>query len=274
MERENEEEIKITRVQSPSSINTYKQCPRKYYYCYIEKLLTSPSIHLVRGKVAHSVLEDFFKIDINNVPKEGYEMIFKVILYDLLNKHWNDSKDDLDKLEMSERDLNFFLEETKQMIDFWLREFNITLVENMKQNDFISAFNLISPKAEEYYKSEKYGIQGYIDAIFNIGGKVKIIDYKTSKRAHMSEAYRLQLAIYAMLYYEKHGVLPNQVGIHFLRFSEQNLDADMNMVDFAKRECKLIHKKTESKDINDYIKKTSPLCKWHSGQCDFHSKCF
>jgi ATP-dependent exoDNAse (exonuclease V) beta subunit len=271
---ENNEEIKITRVQSPSSINTYKQCPRKYYYCYVEKLPTKPSIHLVRGKIAHSVLEDFFKFDINKVPKDSYEIIFKVILNDLLNKYWNDSSEELDKLDMSELDLKFYFDETKQMIDFWFLEFNRNLVENMKQIDFKEAFKLITPKAEEYYKSEKYGIQGYIDAIFDSNGIIKIIDYKTSKRAYMSDAYRLQLAIYAMLYHEKHGKIPDIVGIHFLRFSENNLNADMDMVEFAKKECKLIHKNTQSKDINDYCKKTSPLCKWRTGQCDFHSKCF
>jgi ATP-dependent helicase/DNAse subunit B len=64
------------RVQSPSSINTYNQCPRKYYYQYILKLPTRPSIHLVRGNIAHSVLEDFFSIThltLESVMEEGFE---------------------------------------------------------------------------------------------------------------------------------------------------------------------------------------------------------
>ena len=49
--------LKTARVQSPSSIITYRQCPRKYYYHYIENLPTKPSIHTIRGKIVHSVLQ-------------------------------------------------------------------------------------------------------------------------------------------------------------------------------------------------------------------------
>ena len=49
---------------SPSSILTYKQCPRKFYYQYVEKLPTKKSFALVRGSIVHSVIEDFFKIDV------------------------------------------------------------------------------------------------------------------------------------------------------------------------------------------------------------------
>ena len=62
----------MKRVQSPSSINTYFQCPRKYYYIYNMKLKTSPSIHLVRGLVAHKVLENFFTIQPEAI-ETGYQ---------------------------------------------------------------------------------------------------------------------------------------------------------------------------------------------------------
>ena len=40
---------------SPSSINTYLRCPRKYFYRYIRKLKDKPSIHLIRGCVFRSI---------------------------------------------------------------------------------------------------------------------------------------------------------------------------------------------------------------------------
>ena len=46
---------------SPSAINSYYKCPREYYYTYIGKLKTKPSIHLVKGSIVHKTLEDFFK---------------------------------------------------------------------------------------------------------------------------------------------------------------------------------------------------------------------
>jgi len=263
--------MEFARIQSPSSINTYKQCPRKYYYQYIAELDTSPSIHLVRGKIAHSVLEDFFRLDINNIS-ENYDFEFKIILFELLSKHWQDSRSQLESLGLTDKEVSFYLEETKQMIQFWLLEFLKKLTIEMQDKGLVEAFNKLTPKREEHFKSEKLGVQGYIDAIFE-GDDIKIIDYKTSKRNYLSEAYRLQLAIYAMLYHEKYGKLPNKVGIHFLRYDEVILDVDKSMLDLARFECEQIHFNTQSKDICDYPRNQSPLCKWRTGQCDFYEEC-
>jgi len=264
--------MKISRVQSPSSINTYKQCPRKYYYQYIEELTTKPSIHLIRGKIAHSVLEDFFKVNIENISEESYDFEFKIILHELLSKHWQDSKEALSSLDLRASEVNFYLEETKQMLQYWLIDFIKKLSELRPELNFKNAFKKLTPNTEVYLCSKENGVQGYIDAIYD-DDDVKIIDYKTSKRNHMSPAYKLQLAIYAMLYNEEYSRLPDQVGIHFLKFDEKCLDVDQDLVEFAKSECRLIHKNTLSNDIKDYPRQTSPLCKWSSGQCDFYKIC-
>jgi len=261
------------RIQSPSSINTYKQCPRKYFYQYVLSLATKPSIHLVRGKIAHSVLEDFFKLDIKNISEKNYDFEFKVILHELLSKHWHEAKEEFEKLNLGEADVTFYLEETKQMIQFWLLEFLKNLTEQAKAKSFIDAFQELTPKTEMYFCSEKYGVQGYIDAILKNNEGVKIIDYKTSKRDHMSPAYKLQLAIYALLYDEKYGCLPDKVGIHFLRYCENSFDVNQELLDFAKKECEMVHRKTSSKEITDYPKTISFLCKWRTGQCDFYNQC-
>ena len=73
-----------------------------------------------------------------------------------------------------------------------------------------------------------------------IDGEVSLMDYKTSKREKMSPEYRLQLAIYALLYEEKYGKKPHSVGIDFLRHKQHYLDLDQDLVDFAKLECKFI----------------------------------
>ena len=49
------------RIQSPSSINMYKRCPRKYYLHYILKKPIKPNIHLFRGSTVHSTIEIFEK---------------------------------------------------------------------------------------------------------------------------------------------------------------------------------------------------------------------
>ena len=41
------------RILSPTSINTYLNCPRKFYLRYIQRLKSRPTIHLIRGQIVH-----------------------------------------------------------------------------------------------------------------------------------------------------------------------------------------------------------------------------
>jgi putative RecB family exonuclease len=260
------------RLQSPSSINTYKQCPRKYYYIYIKKLKTLPSIHLVRGKISHSVLEDFFKIDENKLPDAGYDQLLRGLLIDFLKQKWSDSIKELEQLDMTEGQRLFYYEETEHMLMNWFNNFHKTL--SKEEMSFKDAFKKWRPKTEEEYKSEKYQVRGFIDAIHEFENEVIVMDYKTSNKDTITPGYKLQLAIYALLYNEKHGVLPTKAGIDFLKYGLRMIDVDEDLLKFARLEVELIHTNTESDDIIDYPKNESALCKWHSGQCDFYDMCF
>ena len=98
----------FSRIESPSSINTYKQCPRKYYYQYILGLPSVASIHLVRGRAVHEALEAFFKLDIDRINKESWEEELRIVLLDLFDKTWASKQDKLDELDISyeERELD------------------------------------------------------------------------------------------------------------------------------------------------------------------------
>ena len=50
---------------SPSKINTYKKCPREFYYKYIAQLPEKKTIHLFRGSLVHKILETLFKCQIS-----------------------------------------------------------------------------------------------------------------------------------------------------------------------------------------------------------------
>lgn len=263
------------RIQSPSSINTYKQCPRKYYYIYIKKLKTKPSIHLIRGSIAHKILEDFFEIDIDKLPDSGYVFLLIGLLNDFLNREWKNSKKELDELKLKEGESIFYYEETKKMLSNWLNEFLKKLQKEMKAKNisFKEAFKKWVPSREEKYESEKHKVMGYIDAIHNIDDEVIVMDYKTSKCDKITTEYELQLAIYALMYKEKHGKFPKKAGINFLRHGERVINVDEELVKKAILECELIQLNTQTDDIVDYPRKTSPLCKWHSGECDFYKIC-
>lgn len=265
----------FSRIQSPSSINTYKQCPRKYYYQYIEKLETLPSIHLTRGKLAHSILEDFFKIDVSNVSNENFMFELRIVMAELFKKHWNGNLKAMRRFSLTAKELDFYQEETRFMVNNWLNGFLSKLVKQTKEKrlSVFEAFKRLTPRTEIEYVSEEYGIRGFIDAIHELEDDIILMDYKTSKRPDINEEYRLQLAIYALLYAENHRTAPTKVGINFLKFNEQHVDVDEGLLEFAKREVRLVHEATLSNNIKDYQKRISSLCKWHSGQCDFYEVC-
>ncbi len=274
---------KFPRIQSPSSINTFKQCPRKYYYNYIVGLQTLPSIHLIRGKLAHSVLEDFFQVDVNHLNESNFMFDLRIVIMELFKKHWNENAKDMSKLGLTQSELDFYKQETHYMIDIWFKRFVHTVAEETKKIGFKKAFMKHTPLREEEYISHEHGVRGFIDAIYEFencvnGAIVKdvhLIDYKTSKRAQISDEYKLQLAIYALLYNEKHGVPPSRVGLDFLKFEGPPvcINVDEELMEFAKKEVVQVHEKTKTRAKLDYPKSISALCKWHSGQCDFYDFC-
>lgn len=265
------------RVQSPSSINLYKQCPRRYYYQYIMKLPTLPSIHLVRGRIAHTVLEKFFEIYPSELVPDDLSTHNKiqVKLLKLLESEWEGSREEFDSLDMSDDEILRYKEDTRLMM---LRFADYIYGRLEKEPGSLEdAFISIVPTTEERYFSKKHYVQGFIDVIEEKDGFVQLVDYKTSNKGDITPQYRLQLAIYAVLYQEKHGRPPDEVGIYFLKHDPNEpkmLSVDEDLMKEALFEIEQVHMSTESENIADYPKKPGPLCKYRTGQCDFYEKCF
>ena len=99
------------------------------------------------------------------------------------------------------------------------------------------------------------------------------LDYKTSKKPVITSSYKLQLAVYALLYTEKTGKSPHMVGIHFLNHGEELIDVTDKLIAFAGEECITIQDKTKFNDIAEYPKSPGPLCKYNTGKCDFYDIC-
>ena len=258
-----------SRVQSPSSINTYKQCPRRYYYTYIQKLPTKPNIHTVRGTIVHSVLEDFFDININ-VSNSNFGDYLLLKGLELFDKHWNLAQEKLDGLNLEESEIKYYYDDSKTMILNWLSYF-LSRINSYSDGDFLHTFNRLKPVSrEEKFVSSEYSVMGYIDVVENVDGKVRIIDYKTSKADKLSSEYMLQLGIYALLYNEKHGSYPDEVGLFLLKHGERMVKVTEELVKNAIFEIENIHMSTQTKAREDYPMKQGPLCNY----CDFYNLCF
>src|SRR3989344_7431050 len=135
------------RVQSPSSINTYNQCPRKYFYQYILKLPTSPSIHTARGSAVHESLEDFYDLSIPAVlPRTELRTFLELYLLNLLKEKWNQKKDIFSKLPMTREELMSYYQETQLMLIQWISTFLQKIDSHMSEGkSFEEAFALQKP---------------------------------------------------------------------------------------------------------------------------------
>jgi len=260
-------------IQSPSSISTYKQCPRKYYYQYILRLKRKPNIHQIVGGIAHSVLENFFILDLGDA--QDHKTQLQKHMLTLLDNQWNYRKKEIESFNLSQTEKNYYSNELSLMLINWLNQFFDKIDKDMKNGfSFNESFKRLAPGIREYnIVSESLMVQGFIDAVENRDGKVRLMDYKTSKNNLIDEAQKLQLAIYALLYKEKHGVQPDKVGVYFLKHDEQDMEVDQDLLKNAMFEIEQIHMSTESNDLKDYLKSQSPLCKWSTGKCDFYDVC-
>ena len=264
------------RVESPSSINTFKQCQRKYYYQYIEKLPSFPSVHTIRGNIAHSCLEHFFDVDVSSYTRENYKQKSREALQKLLLFHWKTKDEELQKLKLTQDQLRFYFEETMLMLINWGNQFFERMEEIMQKKKIPpqEAFVYLTPVREIQYVSDNYSVRGFIDAIQHIEEEVYIIDYKTNSSLEVKDSIRLQLAIYSLLYFEKHGKLPSKAGIFFLRHKLKLITVDEELLKLAKREIELIHVHTSvTEEKKDYPKTINSLCRWNGGQCDFYETC-
>lgn len=263
--------MRASRIQSPSSINTFRQCPRKYYYSYIADLPRKKSIALIKGSLIHEVLEDFFDINPEKI-EDDYKTCLRKEIMRLFMEKWKMHQQEIDEIGITEKGTH--ASDCMLMLSNWTEWFLKRV--DMKMNaghTTASAFSSLTPVREQEYISKEDSVRGFIDAIETEDGRVRIMDYKTSSKDEITEEYMLQLSIYALLYRVRHGRLPDIVGLHFLRHGEKELKATESMVEFAKKEIHAVHKKTLSTDKKEYPKKLGPLCKWSSGQCDFYDTC-
>ena len=250
-------ELKPQARLSPTSINTYINCPRCYYMQYIYGVQTPPSIHLVKGRIVHSVLEDFFKT---------YRKDLDAQLLSLFNKLWDKNKKDLDRLELEPEEISKHRTDCINMImeyyHMFRRQMNMLLDLGKAENDS-HAYYLLKPKFRELWVEDKdIHCCGYIDRVNeDYDSNITLGDYKTSSKYGLNfpEDYKRQLSIYALLYRNQEGIVADEVAVDFLRYGEvYRYEVTDDMLTKAEALIKATWENTRSVDIDDYA--PNPYC--------------
>jgi ATP-dependent helicase/nuclease subunit B len=142
---------------SATSFRTYLQCKRKFYLQYVLKLKEhtislKPKAYEL-GDIIHSILEDYYTLDENNI-----ELSFEKIEF-LFNKY---------------KSLNPFLILDLEIWKKKLYEFYLLDMQRLKHRKIVAL--------EKPFSCEFEGIQikGVIDRIDSYEDKYEVIDYKTS----------------------------------------------------------------------------------------------
>ena len=223
---------------SPTAINTYLRCPRKFYLRYIKKLKSKPSIHLYRGMAVHEALAEFQSAPI--APNEG--QIEKAMrLKELFQRAWQRLEPEMDEAGIDKYEQKKFHQESTFMLDGWLR------------NQESSGPFQPRPKAEVKAFSKKHMLMGFMDAVFEGPRGVVIVDYKTSKSDRLTPEIERQLYLYALLYQDRFGKKPFQVMAEFLKTgAKRGFVPTQGMIDHTARLVTDIHQKTASMDESEY----------------------
>ena len=233
---------------SKSGIGAFTQCPKKYYFQYVERKRMTPNALMTMGKNLHEKYESFY----NKLPEDTKN----------INQIWQVFQDCClpENTEQEKGHLANFL------------EMNLTTFEDLKKQGNTKDFAPIA--IEQKYYDEDLDFVGVIDAVFKSGDKVLVVDWKSSLYKEGKESgYRFELAGYNHLWDLNH---PDEPATHWGIFFTGNGV-------FWVEECKEIsskafYKKLEKtrKEINECLKigefkkGNNSMCQW----CGYFADCW
>ncbi|PIZ56210.1 hypothetical protein COY23_03400 [bacterium (Candidatus Torokbacteria) CG_4_10_14_0_2_um_filter_35_8] len=161
---------------SYSALDTFKMCPKKYKFKYIDYIKEPPAVELFFGSLIHNVLR-FLHSNEDRSPALNE-------IVDYYSKNWQ--PEDL-------------FQENKEEEKYKFQE-GINIITNYYKNHFPSPNKILQLENKFYLPiSKEHAISGVIDRIDKISDNViEIIDYKTNKRVPPQKFIddNLQLSIY------------------------------------------------------------------------------
>ena len=242
---------------SYSKIDTYAQCPFKYYLKYVEgHFVNSDGVATEVGKLIHSTEQAIAEKIVAKEPID-YTDLKNMIIYNLYQIKYKY------KIDFSEKDKSG---RTYQEKIYSYLETEIYNLENyMLEHPTYSIVGI-----EKHFKVEYNGklFNGYIDRVFYDSATNKYIvqDIKTyAVEVEKSELTTpLQFVIYTLAAKELFNCTNEQISCqYYLPFC--NLTQDAGTSGYMNRGLTKLNKLFEAIDNKDFEPKPCPLCNW----CEF-----
>jgi CRISPR/Cas system-associated exonuclease Cas4 (RecB family) len=230
---------------SASRINTYKTCPKLFYYNYVEKLEEPRHVLTIMGSALHKSIENFYK---KNIPP--------LVTF---------NKEFYNGVSFAENEVGLKGRDTPVQVALLGQSIIDSIQWDFKPTELEKSFMLPFPNKE----NPVCIMRGIIDMILEDG---IIIDHKSSKTKPTKKklADNYQFTIYAWAYRELYGKLPEVVYWHHLRTAEL-ITADV-LTDFEEKLTNIVNDVIliiNDKEFNK-VEKNS-FCQ---NVCNFYEKCW
>ena len=163
---------------SPSAINTYIECRRKFYWQYVERLRQVEPDTLIfasntLGTIVHQVMEDLYK-PLLNMPlnPDWLEQTANdnALLIEALRQAYN---------EVNEKNGVEYHFDRHPMENIVMIEFVKNILRRDKQDAQAYGLTILLSEKKHTFLLDGVRIGGTIDRMDKVGNRVRIVDYKT-----------------------------------------------------------------------------------------------
>lgn len=243
-ESESDEALRL----SFSRVDTYRSCPLRFRFAYVDRLPSAPSPHLSWGSSIHAALEAWWDQKLPEAPPVE-------VLYQALYDAWDDTGfADMDRDEKLR----------------WYRHARDVLTRHHARHAPHYRPAVATEQWFELDLGDDLQVVGSIDHVTRTpSGGLGIVDWKTNRKAKPRSAVAgsLQLAIYALAARELWGVEPEWVALDFVVPGVRvSVDRDEIDVDAA---VATLHEVAADIRAARFTPRPSRLCPW----CDYRAEC-
>ena len=270
---------------SVSSMDTYKTCPKKYHYRYIEKvdIETEPQIATAFGTCAHLILEIFHQKVNSDTPQEMWGKIMAQSCKEAFaSKEVDGGFLDQDVWYPEDKyksKIEDFLISKKGRIPggiFTNNKVNGIVYIRFIMQQYLDKIReeglpnvLFTEKSFSFDIREGVTVRGFIDRIDKLSEThYHVLDYKTSKNAKYLKDF--QLLVYAKAIKLMYPHVERITGsFMLLKHGYKEIEYELTDMEIDKCSTKILKSARNILTEDKWIKKPGILCNW----CDYKSIC-
>lgn len=243
---------------SASSISTFRQCPRKWYFKYVEDQKEPAGLAAIMGSYVHEVLE--FALA-ESPGKRTFEKAVEISKAKIQDKAQSGNTYAHDLTINSEDNVT----EQDLIEQAW------STLEKLWKWEDPNELDIIANEMRLEVEIEDFKFLGLVDRVDQTSDGIAIVDYKTGKlgKPEYLPTKLMQIFLYAMAYEEQQKQMPSIGKLIYLNEGIVHVGLGPEKVKAARQYLLRNGKKMRKAFDEGFNPKTGPLCCW----CPFIDQC-